>query len=129
MGTWNVDTKRQPGILWLELQGLIEPDEMKAFVAAHNAAVDGFAGHDYKIFCDVRNLAPLSSECAELFEKAKAYSSSHPNFRGSGVWVASALIAMQHRRTSTSGGVMDTELISEDEKALWDHLRKVYRKS
>jgi len=129
MGTWNVDTKRKPGILWLELDGLITPEEMQAFVAAHNAAVDSYGGRDYKVFCDVRKLAALAPECAELFEKAKAYSSGHKNFRGSGVWASNALIAMQHKRTSTSGGVVSTELISEDEKSLWDHLAKVYRNS
>ena len=99
---WNVDAKRRPGILWLELEGLIKPDEMKTFVVAHSAAIDAYGGSDYKVFCDVRKLAPLPPESAELFEKAKAYSSSHTNFRGSGVWASSALVAMQHKRTSTS---------------------------
>jgi len=45
------------------------------------------------------------------------------------VLVASALIAMQHRRTSMDGGVMSTELISQDIRALEQHLRTVYRRS
>jgi hypothetical protein len=38
------------------------------------------------------------------------------------------MVAEQHRRTSTSSGVVETELISSDERALWEHLGKVFRK-
>lgn len=127
MGTWKVDTNRKPGILWLELEGVVTLAEMASFVAAHNAAVDRFAGKDYKVFCDIRKLSPLTAECADLFEKAKNYSNAHRNFRGSAVWVSSAVVSMQHRRTSVSGGVINTELISNDEQALWKHLNQVYR--
>lgn len=127
MGTWKVDTTRKPGILWLQLEGNMTREEMAAFVDAHNAAIDRFAGKDYKVFCDIRKLVTLSVECADLFEKAKNYSNTHQNFRGSGVWVSSAVIELQHRRTSVSGGVMSTELISSDEQALWKHLNQVYR--
>ena len=34
---------------------------------------------------------------------------------------------MQHRRTSIAGGVMETELISTDEAALWEHLAALPR--
>jgi hypothetical protein len=60
-------------------------------------------------------------------EGAKAYSASLPNFQGSAVLVTSQVIAMQHRRTSTDSGVMDTELISDDEEACREHLRRVQR--
>jgi len=127
MSKWKVDTERKPGILWLEMEGTFELEEMISFVRDHNLAVDRFAGKDYRVFCDIRNLKPLSQQGAELMQKAKDYSNAHPNFRGSAVWVASALIAMQHRRTSTSGGVISTELISENEQELWAHLAKVHR--
>lgn len=104
-------------------------EEAKAYVAAHEAAVDGFGDRDYKVFGDIRKMSALTPECAALFESAKNYSGAHPNFRGSAIWVAdSVIVAEQHRRTSQSSGVMGTELISSDEKALWEHLNKVYRK-
>jgi hypothetical protein len=114
--------------LWLELEGVFTSEEMAAFLAQHNAGIDAFGGKDYKVFCDIRRLHPLSPACAALLEEAKRYSNQHLNFRGSAVLVSSATIALQHRRTSTSGGVMGTELISENERALWEHLEKVYRK-
>ncbi|MFO0554790.1 MAG: hypothetical protein U0271_40815 [Polyangiaceae bacterium] len=129
MGTWNVDASSEPGILKLRLDGWIGFDEMKAFVAAHNAAIDAYRGRDYKVWCDVSALRPLSPESAELFEKAKRYSATHDNFRGSSVLVADAVVALQHRRTSVDGGVMATELISNDEAQLREHLKKVYRPS
>ena len=122
MGSWVVDPQRKPGILWLELDGQFSPDEMLAFVAAHNAGVDGFGGENYQVFCDIRGLKVLSPECAEIFERAKTYSGNRGNFRGSAVWTRGAVVALQHRRTSASGGVMKTELMSDDEAALWQHL-------
>jgi hypothetical protein len=129
MGTWHVDTASTPGILRLTLEGRFAVEEMTAFVEAHNRAIDGYGNSDYKVWCDISKLLTLSQECAGLFEKAKLYSNRHKNFRGSAVLVASAVIAMQHRRTSLDGGVMSTELISEDARALEHHLRTVYRRS
>ena len=129
MGTFSVRTDRKPGILWFEIEGFLTVEDAKAYVAAHKAAVDSFGDRDYKVFGDIRKMSTLSAECAALFESAKKYSSAHPNFRGSAIWVSnSVMVAEQHRRTSTSSGVVETELISSDEKALWEHLAKVHRK-
>src|SRR5215467_12213003 len=129
VGTFSVRTDRKPGILWFEIEGFMTVADATAYVAAHKAAVDSFGDRDYKVFGDIRKMSTLSAESAALFEQAKKYSSSHPNFRGSAIWVAeSVLVAEQHRRTSATSGVMGSELISSDEKALWDHLAKVYRK-
>ena len=127
MGAWTVDDKSEPGILRLKLSGNLTVDETRAFVTAHNRAIDGYRGRDYKVWCDISELSPLNAECAELFETAKRYSSKQPSFRGSAVLVSSATVAMQHRRTSVSGGVIGTELISDDVKALQEHLRTVNR--
>ena len=129
MGKWAIDSSSEPGVLRLKLEGAMTLAEMAAFVEAHNRAIDRYRGKDYKVWCDISALSPLSPECTELFEKAKRYSSQHRNFRGSAVLVAQALVALQHRRTSIEGGVMNTELISSDEAALREHLRTVFRPS
>lgn len=100
---------------------------MKEFVTAHNAAIDAFAGADYKVLCDIREMQPLAPDVAELFGQAKVYSEAQPNFRGSAVWTSSAVVSLQHARTSKSSGVASTELITSDEKALRAHLAKVWR--
>jgi hypothetical protein len=110
------------------LEGAFTVDEMTAFVAAHNAAVDACGNQDYRVFVDIRELNPLPPEVTAVMERCKRYSSQHANFRGSAVVAASATVAMQHRRTSTTSGVMDTELITEDEAAAWKHLESVRRK-
>jgi len=125
---WTVDNVSEPGILLLTLRGRISLDEMRAFVAAHNTAIDRLHGADYKVFCDIRELAPLAPDCTALFEQAKKYSDAHHNFRGSAVWVSGAVVSMQHARTSRASGVLSTELISSDEAALREHLSKVWRK-
>jgi hypothetical protein len=129
MGTWSVDTTTTPGVLRLSLEGRFAIEEMAAFVDAHNRAIDGYGGRDYKVWCDISKLLTLGQDCVHLLEKAKQYSSAHKNFRGSAVLVASAIVALQHRRTSLDGGVMGTELISQDVHALEQHLRTVYRRS
>jgi hypothetical protein len=122
MGSWIVDADRKPGVLWVEVKDTLAPEEMRSLVAAHDTAIDAFAGRAYVVFCDLREMKVLSPEAAAGFEQAKAYSSAQPNFRGSAVLVSSTVVGMQHRRTSVNGGVMDTELIGADEAVLWDHL-------
>lgn len=114
-------------MLQLKLEGFFTEDEMRKFAAEHNAAVDSFGDSDYHVFVDIRALRTLSPVCAEMMEKCKVYSSSHLNFQGSAVLVASAITAMQHQRTSVAGGVIDSELISENEQACWEHIARVRR--
>ena len=127
MGHYKVDTTTKPGILLLEIDGALSQDEIQAFVREHNAAIEAMRGAPYRVFCNLRNMLPLSPEASQSFLQAKQFSATRPNFEGSAVLIASSLIAMQHRRTSVEGGVMDTELISDDEAACWAHLRRVQR--
>ena len=124
---WEVDIVSEPGLVKVRLHGRFDVDDMATFVAAHNAAIEALRGTDYKVFCDIRDLLPLSPACAELMTKAKSFSDSRRNFRGSAVWVVSAIVAMQHARTSKQSGVSPTELISHDEAALRAHLATVWR--
>lgn len=125
---WEVDSASEPGLLRLTVRGRVGVEAMKQFVVAHNAAIDGFEGADYKVLCDIRAMQALSPDVAELFGAAKVYSDAQPNFRGSAVWTSSAVVSLQHARTSRTSGVAPTELISSDEQALRAHLAKVWRK-
>jgi hypothetical protein len=129
MGTWNVDATSEPGLLKLTLEGRFEVAEMASFAEAHNRTIDAFRGRDYKVWVDITKLVPLSQEAATVFEKAKMHSRAQKNFRGSAVLTSSATVALQHRRTSITGGVMDTELISSDATELREHLRRVNRQA
>lgn len=127
MGSFQIDTTSEPGIVILRLVGALNVDEMRAFARAHNEAIDALGGSPYRVFCDLREMAPLSPDAAKEMESAKTYSASLPNFQGSAVLVSSQVIAMQHRRTSTDSGLIDTELISDDPDACREHLRRVQR--
>jgi hypothetical protein len=122
-----VDGRTTKGILHLVLEGRVTDDEMASFYEAHNAAIDAFDGADYRVLCDIRALLPMSPTGAQWMERAKAYSASRSNFRGSAVLTSSAVVALQHERTSVSGGVRRTELITNSEEAAWAHLRQVMR--
>lgn len=127
MGTFSFDSTSEPGILKMTLAGKFTVTEMTAFVAEHNRQIDAFGRKDYRVWVDLTELAPLSPDCADVLERAKRHSSSKPNFRGSGVLVATPTIALQHRRTSIEAGVMNTEMISADPDELREHLKKVHR--
>src|SRR5215510_5658800 len=129
MGSWTLDIKSRPGVFAMRLEGNFSTADMREFVAQHNAGVDSFGSKPYRVFVDIRALQPLSPECTALMEKAKQHSASRPSFQGSAVLASSSVVAMQHRRTSTSGGVMDTELISDSEEACWQHLAAVKREA
>lgn len=124
---YTVDTTSRPGVLCLRLSGNLKPAEMERFLAAHNAAIDAYSGRTYRVLCDLRGLSALSPEASAAFESAKAYSAAHQNFQGSAVLVDSALVALQHERTSTAAGVMTTELITDDEAAALEHLASIER--
>jgi hypothetical protein len=116
-----------PGVIRCVMAGVVDVDEMKDFVASHNRAVDEMRGADYRVWVDLRGLETLRPEATEVMEQAKRYSSKHPNFRGSAVLVSRATILLQHQRTSISGGVIDSELLSEDEEECKRHLASVNR--
>ncbi|HEY1585229.1 MAG TPA: hypothetical protein VGH63_06030 [Polyangia bacterium] len=124
---WEVDSASEPGLLRLTVRGRVGAEEMRKFVVAHNNVIDGYAGADYKVLCDIRAMQPLAPESAELFGAAKVYSDAQSNFRGSAVWTSSAVVSLQHARTSKTSGVASTELISSDEQALRGHLANVWR--
>ena len=125
MAFWTVDVGDR--LLSLKLVGSFTVAEMNAFVAAHNAGVDSFNGTEYRVFCNIRELRALPPACGLLMESAKAYSASQPGFQGSAVYVANKIVAVQHQKTSVTGGVMNTELISDDEMELRLHLDTVRR--
>ncbi len=129
MGAFAFDLTSEPGVIRMVLKGSFDAVQMRDFVVAHNRAVDSMAGRPYRVWVDIRELVPISPECAQIVEEAKRYSATRPTFRGSAVLVASATVALQHRRTSVSGGVMDSELISNDEAELRAHLAKVNRRT
>lgn len=125
---YTIDTTTMPGVLWLRLWGSIKPIEMESFLAEHNAAIDAYSGRTYRVLCDLRKLAPLPPQASTAFESAKAYSAAHLNFQGSAVLIDSALVALQHERTSTTAGVISSELITDSEEAALNHLASIDRK-
>lgn len=109
----------------MELSGALAADDMLRYSAEIADAIQTLKGVPYCIFCDSRLQLPLSPEAAAVLSSAKEFSAAQPNFIGSAVLVSTSMVAMQHRRTSTEGHVMGTELISDDPAACWKHLRRL----
>jgi hypothetical protein len=127
MGQWHVDGKSEPGVLRIVIHGMLNDLEGEAFFNGHNAAVDAFGASDYRVLCDLRAQLPMSPEATAWMEKAKLYSASKPNFRGSAVLVTRQLVAMQHRRTTVSAGIDATEFVTDDEAQARAYLATVAR--
>ena len=124
---WTVVHTSTPGVVCCILHGTISVEEMKEFVVAHNLAVDAMQGRDYRVWVDLRKLAPLSPQATEIMEQAKGHSAKQKNFRGSAVLVDHAVIRLQHQRTSRTAGVSETEFISDNEEACRRHLETIHR--
>ncbi len=127
MGRFRIDGTSKPGIIIFQLEGALSPQEMREYVAACKRTIEALHGAQFRSFVDIRVMLPLSPESTSILQEVKEHAAAQPNFQGSAVLVASSLIAMQHRRTSIASGVMETELISDDEAACWEHLRRVRR--
>jgi hypothetical protein len=127
MGSFEVDASTEPGILRIRCEGSLEVSQVEEFVRLHNQAIERFGEAPYRVFLDLRKSNLMSPRAAEVMEGAKMFSAARPNFQGSAVLVSSSVVAMQNRRTSTTSGVTATELISDDEQACKEHLRKVTR--
>ena len=103
MGSWVVDGKRKPGVLFIEVEGALEVADVEALVAKHNAAIDAFGDSPYTVFCDLRAMKVLApAGGGPHSSRPRPTASSHANFKGSAVLVASQTVGMQHRRTSVS---------------------------
>jgi hypothetical protein len=127
MGTWTIDETTTPGIVRVKIDGVISLQEVRELSMSFMAAVDRLQGTPFRVFADLRTLVPLSPEVTHEFEIVKSRTAARSNFQGSAVLTASSVVAMQHRRTSQSSGVLDTELISDDEAACWQHLQTISR--
>jgi hypothetical protein len=125
VGSFVIDVSSEPGVVRATLTGRFEHAEMLALEREAIRVLDGLANAPYRVWVDLRNLQPLSPECAAIMERIKRDSARRPNFRGSAVLVANALVSMQHRRTSVSSGVMPTEAISNNEEELRAHLARL----
>ncbi len=125
MGSFAVDV--EAGVVRFRLSGNLTVAEARAFVTAHNAAIDRLGDRAYVVFGDLRDLHTLSPACAAIVEEAKHHSARKSNFRGSAILVKDALVALQHRRTSVTGGVIATELISTSEEECRQHLASLRR--
>lgn len=119
--SWTVDGKSRRGVLQVALRGTISEDEMEAFVRAHNAAIEAFGSSDYRVFVDLSQMSTLSPQASAAFERAKAFSVGHKNFRRSAVFVADRAVASQQQRTSLASGVRG-EFSSDNADLCWAHL-------
>jgi hypothetical protein len=82
---------------------------------AHAQALAATGGSTFGVLADLRGLAALDRETANLFTDVKRAGAAMPGFRRRAVLVDSATVALQQKRTSVESETGHLEIITTDE--------------
>lgn len=99
--------EREPWGFKLTFAGYIDKDEMEAWVAESERAVDGVSG-SFGVFVDMRDLKPLAPEVQEVMVGGQAFYKA-AGMERSVVIVDSAITAMQFKRLARESGIYEWE--------------------
>jgi hypothetical protein len=112
---WCIEYDPDTRVLALRLTRQITPASMRALMRANAQALGAIAGDEFRVLVDLRGIAPLDRDAAELFTDIKRSAQALPGFRERVVLCDSATVAMQQRRTSIEEGTSEIELITFDD--------------
>lgn len=112
---WFVEFDPATQILTLRLRAQVSAGHMRQIVRAHAQALASTGGLTFGVLADLRGLAPLDREAANLFTDVKRAGSAMPTFQRRAVLVDSPTIALQQKRTSMESDDVAQEIITSDE--------------
>ncbi len=112
---WCIEYDPETRILALRLTRQVTVPALRAVVRSGAQALAAIAGDEFRMLADLRGLAPLDHDAAELFSEIKRSAQMLPGFVERVVLCDSATVAMQQRRTSIEDGTAEIELITFDE--------------
>lgn len=113
---WRIEYDPTFRLLSMRLAVQVPPDEMLELLRVHEEALDATGGQAFKVFADLRRLAPLEPAALSTFANIKDASAAAPGFRGMAILVDSPTLGMQQRRTRADSGRDDSlELVTHDE--------------
>ena len=120
---WYVEFDPTKKLLTLRLGAMVTAQGVRQLMRAHAQALAATGGSEFGVLADLRGLAPLDREAANLFSEIKRSAVALPGFRGRAVLVDSATIALQQKRTSMDMDASQFELVTTDEGEALQHLR------
>src|SRR5688572_18383580 len=101
---WCIEYDPETRVLAMRLTRQVTATHLRAIMRANAQALAATGGDEFRVLVDLRGLAPLDRESAELFSDIKRSAQALPGFVERVVLCDSATVAMQQRRTSIEDG-------------------------
>lgn len=121
---WFVEFDPGTQLLTLRLKAQVTSAHLRQLMRAHAQALSATGGSPFSVLADLRGLAALDREAANLFTDVKRAGAAMPGFRRRAVLVDSATVALQQKRTSVESDTAQLEIITSDEAEAHAYLRE-----
>lgn len=112
---WCIEYDPSTHVLAIRITRQASVAHIRALMRAHAQALAATGGAGFFVLADLRGLAPLDNESAQLLSDVKRAAQAMPGFKSRVVLCDSATVAMQQRRTSLQDETAEQELITFDE--------------
>lgn len=112
---WCIEYDPATHVLALRITRQATSAHLRALMRSHAQALAATGGASFRVLADLRGLAPLDNESAQLLSDVKRAGQAMPGFKNRVVLCDSATVAMQQRRTSLQDETAEQELITFDE--------------
>lgn len=119
---WAIEYDPTTHVLAIRITRQATAAHLRALMRTHQQALAATGGAPFRVLADLRGLAPLDSETAQLLSDVKRAGQALPGFVERVVLCDSATMAMQQRRTSLQDETAKQELITFDEDEARRHL-------
>lgn len=119
---WYVEFDPTKKLLTLRLTATVTAQSVRLLMRAHTQALSSTGGGEFGVLADLRGLAPLDRESANLFSEIKRSAGALPGFRARAVLVDSATIALQQKRSSIDMETTEFEIVTDDESEAVQHI-------
>lgn len=120
---WYVEFDPTKKLMTLRLTATVTAQAVRSLMRAHGQALASTGGSEFGVLADLRGLAPLDRESANLFSEIKRSAVALPGFRARAVLVDSATIHLQQKRTSIDMETTQFEVVTNDETEAVEHIR------
>jgi len=120
---WYVEFDPTKKLLTLRLTATVTAPAVRLIMRAHSQALASTGGTQFGVLADLRGLAPLDRDSANLFSEIKRSAGALPGFRARSVLVDSATIALQQKRSSIDMETTQFEVVTDDEAEAVQHIR------
>ncbi len=120
---WFVEFDPEAGLLTLRLTAQVASAHVRRLARVHQRAIAATANTPFSVLADLRGLAPLDRDAANLFTDLKRSSAELAGFRRRAILIDSPTIALQQKRTSIESDTTDNEIITSDVAEALAYLR------